>query len=207
MEFLQPLRPHEEQNVLNRLQNGDEEAKDILIQRNMRLVAYIAKKYSIPQMDTDDMISIGVVGLIKAVHSFNVEKNVKFATYASRCIQNEIFMHLRKTQNKTIDAYLNEVISRDADGNELTLLDTVIIDEPTVEQQLEKQADIQLIYRLLDNLSMKEKMIVEYRFGINRERKRQEDIAMEYEISQSYVSRIEKRAITKMRDAYQQVMG
>lgn len=207
MQFLQPLKEEKEKELLWNSWNGCQEAKDKLVEHNMRLVAYVTKKYRIPQMDPEDMISIGTIGLIKAVSSFNIQKNIKFATYATRCIQNEIFMHLRRVKNKTQDKYLDEVVMHDTNGHELSLLDTLGGEKEEVEKEVQLKEDIQILYDILGKLDTKEKMILEYRFGINREKKRQEEIAAEFQISQSYVSRIERKAIEKMREQYKRVVS
>lgn len=207
MQFLQPLNQERERELLWKSWNGCQEAKDKLVEHNMRLVAYVTKKYRIPQMEPEDMISIGTIGLIKAVSSFNIQKKIKFATYATRCIQNEIFMHLRRVKNKTQDKYLDEVVMHDTNGHELSLLDTLGGEKEEVEKEVQLKEDIEILYDILGKLDTKEKMILEYRFGINREKKRQEEIAEEFQISQSYVSRIERKAIEKMREQYKKVVS
>ena len=207
MEFLQPLRVEEEQEMLRRAKGGCQEAKNKLVEHNMRLVAFVARKYNIPQMDTEDMISIGTIGLIKAVTTFDIDKKTKFATYATRCIQNEIFMNLRRVKNKKQDKYLDEIVTYDANGHELSLLDTLGSEKEELEEEVQLKEDIEILYDILGKLDSKEQLILEYRFGINRERKRQDEIAAEFQISQSYVSRIERKAIEKLREQYKKVVS
>jgi len=205
MEFLQPLNSEEERETLERIKKGDKEAEDKLVQHNMRLVAHVAKKYSIPGMDPQDIISIGTIGLIKAVKSFDANKNTKFATYSTRCIQNEIYMNLRKTKNKPQSKYLDEIVSYDSNGHELCLSDTLGTEKAEIEKTYEMKEDLSILRTLLEKLEGKEKLVLEYRFGINREKKRQEDIAAEFDISQSYVSRLEKKAIKMIREEFDKV--
>ncbi|PGK51244.1 hypothetical protein CN918_25990 [Priestia megaterium] len=205
MEFLKPLSPDKQKEALEQMAKGDEAAKDRLVQHNMRLVAHIAKKYRIPGMEPQDVISIGTLGLVKAVNNFKANKNASFTTYATKCIQNEIFMSLRKIQNKPQNKYLDEIVSYDANGHELSLSDTLGTEKTEIESNFEVKEDIHILRTLLERLAPKEKLVIEYRFGINREKKKQEDIAAEFDISQSYVSRIEKKAIKMMKEEFDKI--
>jgi len=204
MEFLQPLTAEEEKTLFIQWKvKGDTEARTKLIEHNMRLVSYVAHQYFLPSMDKDDNISIGTIGLIRAVDSFDISKNYKFATYATRCIQNEIFMYLRKLRNKGKD----EVISYELEGEDFSIYETFGTNKEEVEEKIELKEDIKILYDIIEDLNEKERTIIEYRFGINREKKRQEDIAEEFNISQSYVSRLEKKAIKKMKEAYEKTVS
>ncbi len=182
-------------------QNSAENAKQILIERNLRLVVYIAKKFENTGIGIEDLVSIGTIGLIKAVNTFNPEKNIKLATYSSRCIENEILMYLRKNHNSKIEISIDEPLNVDWDGNELLLSDILGTDEDITHKSLDEEVDRQLLYLAMDRLSFREKNIMELRFGINRdgEEKTQKEVADLLGISQSYISRLEKRIISRLR--------
>jgi len=204
VEFLKPLTAEEEKRLfIQWKKEGDKEARTKLIEHNMRLVSYVAHQYFLPNMDKEDNISIGTIGLIKAVNSFDVSKNYKFATYATRCIQNEFFMYLRKMKNRVRD----EVVSYELEGEDFSIYETFGTHKEEVEGKIELEEDIKILYDIIEDLNEKERSVIEYRFGINREKKRQEDIAEEFNISQSYVSRIEKKAIKKLREAYDKTVS
>lgn len=196
-----PLSSQEEKEILKRLAQGDNEARDQLIEHNLRLVVYIAKKFDGAVPDTGDLISIGAMGLIKAVKSFNPEKNIKLATFASRCIENEILMHLRKVSRRKCEISLDEPVNTDWEGNELLLGDIIGTDPDTVSQELEKKTEVEFLYKSMEKLSSKEKMILSLRYGLNgEEEKTQKEIADMLGISQSYISRLEKKVLIKLRD-------
>lgn len=196
-----PLSSQEEKEVLKRLANGDNDARNELIEHNLRLVVYIAKKFDGSVPDTGDLISIGAMGLIKAVKSFNPEKNIKLATFASRCIENEILMHLRKVSRRKCEISLDEPVNTDWEGNELLLSDIIGTEPDTVSQELEKKTEVEFLYKSMEKLNSKEKMILSLRYGLNGEdEKTQKEIADMLGISQSYISRLEKKVLIKLRD-------
>ena len=169
--FPEPLSPEEEKECLERYMQGDEEARNILIERNLRLVAHICKKYNIPNMETDDLISIGTIGLIKGINTFNQDKNVRLATYTSRCIENEILMYLRSTKKLGAEVYLNEPIGKDKDDNEISLIDILENDSKNIEDEIDLKLKIRQIYnkiRLV--LKKREQTIIELRFGLRRQK-------------------------------------
>ena len=180
--------------------NGDEEARNKLIERNLRLVAYIAKKYTNTSYDQEDLISIGTIGLIKGVNSFNLEKGSRLSTYVSRCIDNEILMHLRATKKLNSEVYLNEPIGKDKDGNVVTLQEILENDERSIEDEVDIKIKIKKLYdKMKDILKDREKSILEFRFGLDGNKpKTQKEIAKSMGISRSYVSRIESKAIEKL---------
>ena len=191
--FPEPLTPEEEKKYLEEMKNGVEEARNILIERNLRLVAHIAKKYSSSNVEQDDLISIGSIGLIKGINSFDATKSFKLATYVSRCIENEILMYLRSNKKRMGDIYLNEPIGKDKDNNEVTLQEVL----ENNERNIEEVVDI----KMKKVLKKREKIIIELRFGLNGKRPRtQKEIAKMLNISRSYVSRIETKAIGKLAD-------
>ena len=198
--FLKPLSAAEEQFYLLQFQRGDPEAKNILIERNLRLVAHVAKKYQGCDEDPDDLISIGTIGLIKAVNTFNSGKKIKLATYASRCIENEILMHLRKTAPQKSEVSFDEPLNTDWDGNELLLSDILGTDEDLVLKPIEDDVDRQLLMDAVDKLTARERTIITLRFGLGgREEKTQKEVADLMGISQSYISRLEKRIIVRLK--------
>ena len=197
--FKEPLTPKEEKKYLERYAQGDKLAKDILIESNLRLVAHVAKKYS-GERDNEDLISIGTIGLIKAVSTYRSDKNVKLATYASRCIENEILMHLRKIAGRRSEVSIDEPLSSDWDGNELLLSDILGTEPDSVMRPLEDDVDKMLLHRALGHLPPRERQIISLRFGIGTPKAlTQKEVADLLGISQSYISRLEKRIITRMR--------
>ncbi len=200
--FPEPLTPEEEKKYLEEMKNGVEEARNILIERNLRLVAHIAKKYSSSNVEQDDLISIGSIGLIKGINSFDASKSFKLATYVSRCIENEILMYLRSNKKRMGDIYLNEPIGKDKDNNEVTLQEVLENNERNIEEEVDLKLKIKLLYEKMKKvLKKREKIIIELRFGLNGKRPRtQKEIAKMLNISRSYVSRIETKAIGKLAD-------
>lgn len=182
------------------MSKGDEEARNILIERNLRLVAYIAKKYSTSRVDQDDLISIGTIGLIKGVKSFNIKKGSRLSTYVSRCIDNEILMYLRSTKKLGAEVYLNEPIGKDKDDNVVTLQEVLENDERNIEDEVDIKLKIKSLYdKMKSVLKDREKYILEMRFGLDGYMpKTQKEIANQLGISRSYVSRIETKAINKL---------
>lgn len=195
-----PLTKEEEETVMNELKEGNETHKELLITHNLRLVVYIAKKFDGAATSTEDLISIGTIGLMKAVKTFNPNKNIKFATYASRCIENEILMHLRKVNNSKFEMSFDEPLSIDWDGNELTLRDVLGSDADEISNDIEYNDEKQLLLRIVNTLPEKEKELMKKRFGIMGEKEHtQKQLADLMGISQSYISRLEKRIIEKIR--------
>jgi len=196
--FPAPLSPEREAELLSELEAGNEEARNILVERNLRLVAHIVKKFDNTGDDVDDLISIGTIGLIKAINTFDRSKQTRLATYAARCIENEILMHLRSTKKTRSEVMLDDPIGSDKEGNEITLMDILAADDDvaeTVEQTVEQEA----MYRRMASLSRREKKVLELRYGlIGGIRKTQREISKLLGISRSYVSRIEKRALGKL---------
>lgn len=195
-----PLDEEKETELLLLCKDGDIEARNTLIIHNLRLVVYIAKKFESTKINIEDLISIGSMGLIKAVQTFKLEKNIKLATYASRCIENEILMHLRKTLKIRQEVSLDEVLNIDSEGNEMVLADILgSVDEESIEQ-MTKEEDQKSLYKALDALNAREREIIEMRYGLfDREAMTQREVAQMLGISQSYISRLEKRIIDKMR--------
>ena len=185
---------------LENMAKGDEEARNILIERNLRLVAHVSKKYASTNIDQDDLISIGTIGLIKGINSFNIEKGAKLSTYVSRCIDNEILMHLRATKKLGSEVYLNEPIGKDKDDNVITLQEILENDERNIEDTVDIKMKIKLLYEKMKSiLKDREKTILELRFGLGGHKpKTQHEIAKMMGISRSYVSRIETKAIGKL---------
>ena len=195
-----PLRAQEEQQMLARLANGDEDARQTLIERNLRLVVYIARRFENTGINIEDLISIGTIGLIKAVGTFRADKNIQLATYSSRCIENEILMHIRKISGQKTEVSLDEPINTDWDGNELLLSDVLGTDGDTVMRPMEDDVDKQLLRDALSRLPEREKQIVTMRFGLGgRKEKTQKEVAELMGISQSYISRLEKRIMLRLR--------
>lgn len=203
--FPQPLSDTEEAEYLQRYENGDAKAKDILVERNLRLVAHVAKKYSGPGKNPDDLISIGTIGLIKAVNTYNRQKAVRLATYAARCIENEILMHLRSTKKCRVEVSLNEPIGTDKDGNEISFNDILGTDDDFILDDIDAKIQIKRLYCAIDRmLTPREKEVVIKRYGLaGCRRKTQREVAKELGISRSYVSRIEKKAIFKLKEAFE----
>lgn len=209
--FPTPLSAKEEEYYLRLHEKGDKDARRILIERNLRLVAYLVKKYSSSDFPQEDLISIGTIGLIKAVDSYQSGKGVRLATYASRCIDNELLMTFRSAKKQAKEVYLYEPINgEDSDGNSLQLLDLLETNDEDVAERLEFEENAKKIYRYLDTvLTQREREIIRMRYGLPREYQSQEkveitqrEIAKQYGISRSYVSRIEKKALEKLREAY-----
>ncbi len=198
--FPEPLSSEEEKDCLLRLKNGDEEARNILIERNLRLVAHVCKKYSNTNVEQDDLISIGTIGLIKGINSFNLDKGSKLSTYVSRCIDNEILMHLRSIKKLNSEVYLNEPIGKDKDDNIVTLQEVLENDDRSIEEIVDIRMKIKKLYEKMKTiLKDREKSILEMRFGLDGNKpKTQNEIANMMGISRSYVSRIETKAINKL---------
>lgn len=195
-----PLKQQEEQALIARLAGGDERAKAILIERNLRLVVYIARRFENTGVNIEDLISIGTIGLIKAVGTFRTDKNIKLATYSSRCIENEILMYIRKISGQKTEVSLDEPINTDWDGNELLLSDILGTDGDTVMRPMEEDVDLQLLQDALERLPDRDKSIVAMRFGLGgRSEKTQKEVADLMGISQSYISRLEKRIMLRLR--------
>ena len=194
-----PLSRQEEEEVFLRLIENDQSARDTLIVHNLRLVVYIAKKFESTGIGLEDLVSIGTIGLIKAVNTFCPTKNIKLATYASRCIENEILMYLRKTSKIKGEVSIDEPLNQDGDGNELLLSDILGTDDDVTSRQIEDEVDKKLLKASILKLKDREKTIIELRFGLKGDKpKTQKEIATELGISRSYVSRIEKRVLTKI---------
>ena len=196
-----PLTAEEESAVVKRLQQGDGEARDTLITHNLRLVVYIARKFESSGVGIEDLISIGTIGLIKAVRTFRPERNIKLATYSSRCIENEILMYLRKNAQKRSEISIDEPLNVDWDGNELLLSDVLGSDPDVVHRDLEAEAERQRLLACVARLSPREQQIMHLRFGICGHREHtQKEVADRLGISQSYISRLEKRIIRRLRE-------
>lgn len=198
--FPEPLSQEEEKMYLQKLSEGDEEARNILIERNLRLVAHVCKKYATCKVEQDDLISIGSIGLIKGINSFNTNKNVKLSTYVSRCIDNEILMHLRSLKKVSSEVSLEDSIGKDKDDNTVTLQDVLENNEKNIEDEVDLKMKIKKLYeRMKYVLKDREKLIIEMRFGLDGKKpKTQNQIADMMGISRSYVSRIETKAIGKL---------
>ncbi len=195
-----PLTKEEEAQVMEKIRNGVPGAREPLITHNLRLVVYIAKKFESPGASVEDLISIGTIGLIKAVNTFRIEKNIKLATYASRCIENEILMHLRKSSQLRNEISIDDPLNVDWDGNELLLSDLLGSDPDAVNQDIEQEAERDMLLSAVDRLSPREKTIMQLRFGLASTKEHtQKEVADQLGISQSYISRLEKRIITRLR--------
>ena len=195
-----PLKREEEAALIARLEAGDPRARDLLIEHNLRLVAYIARRFENTGVHIEDLISIGTIGLIKAVGTYQPAKAIKLATYASRCIENEILMYLRKTANQKTELSFDEPLNTDWDGNELLLSDVLGTDEDLVVQPLEADVDRQLLRRAMERLDDRERQIITLRFGLDGRREcTQKEVADKLGISQSYISRLEKRIIARLK--------
>ena len=200
--FLSPLSQEEEKECLTKLKQGDEKAKEELILHNMRLVAHVAKKYQNDEDELEDLISIGTIGLLKAASTFDYNFGNRFATYAIRCIENELLMHFRKTKKIKMEVSLYEPVGTDKEGKQIHLMEVLLVDELDVESQIEIRRDIELIKKYLDKiLSPKEALIIRKRYGLDGEQEQtQREIAQDMGISRSYVSRIEKKALEKLKN-------
>ena len=198
-----PLEPEEEAYVLSQLDTKrSEEAKALLIERNLRLVVYIAKKFDNTGVGVEDLISIGTIGLIKSINTFNPGKNIKLATYASRCIENEILMYLRRNHKTRMEVSIDEPLNVDWDGNELLLSDILGTDEDVISKGIESEVEKKLLYKAIEKLNHREKVIVEMRYGLNNkdgEEMTQKEVADSLGISQSYISRLEKKIIKRLK--------
>ena len=198
-----PLEQEEEEEVINDLGTEDEqEAKATLIEHNLRLVVYIAKKFDNTGVGVEDLISIGTIGLIKSINTFNPEKNIKLATYASRCIENEILMYLRKNNKAKVEVSIDEPLNVDWDGNELLLSDILGTDEDVIYRDIESEVERKLLFKAVGKLSERERMIISLRFGLNTpdgEEMTQKEVAALLGISQSYISRLEKKIIGRLK--------
>ncbi|WP_394187299.1 RNA polymerase sporulation sigma factor SigE [Paenisporosarcina quisquiliarum] len=200
-----PMNREEEAQTIEDFMNGSLTARDKLIERNLRLVVYIARRFENTGTNIEDLISIGSIGLIKAIETFNVEKKIKLATYASRCIENEILMHLRKTSKLKSEVSFDEPLNSDADGNELLLSDILGTDEHIISEDVEKKIERQFMFSAIDLLDKREKYIMECRFGLNgKEEMTQKEVADLLGISQSYISRLEKKIIHDLREELNQ---
>ena len=195
-----PLERAEETALIARMDAGDESVRRTLIERNLRLVAYIARRFENTGINIEDLISIGTIGLIKAVNTYRSDKNIKLATYASRCIENEILMHLRKTAPQKSEVSFDEPLNTDWDGNELLLSDILGTDEDLIMKPIEDDVDRRLLMDAVNTLSAREKEIITLRFGLGgQEEKTQKEVADRMGISQSYISRLEKRIIARLK--------
>ncbi len=202
-----PLSKEEEEEFMNKLSKGDEAIRSILIERNLRLVVYIARKFENTGVNVEDLISVGTIGLIKAVNTFNPEKKIKLATYASRCIENEILMYLRRNSKIKAEISFYEPLNIDWDGNELLLSDILGTDNDTVYSFIEDEVDKQLLVIALKSLNEREKEIVKLRFGLNGTReKTQKEVADMLGISQSYISRLEKKIIRRLKKEFSKMI-
>ena len=194
-----PLNKDEEIEYVKLAQNGDIDARNKLIEHNLRLVVFLSKKYENTKIDLEDLVSIGTIGLIKGVNTYKLDKNIKLATYASRCIDNEILMYLRKTKKKRTEISFEDSLSFDADGNELHLEDVLGTEADIVTKGLEDKLDKKMLYQEVAKLKGRDKDIIEYRYGLNGKKEMtQKEVANLMGISQSYISRIEKKVIKKL---------
>lgn len=198
--FPEPLTAEEEKMYLEKYQAGDEEARNILIERNLRLVAHVCKKYANANVEQDDLISIGTIGLIKGINSFNLDKGVRLATYVARCIENEVLMHLRAIKKLNSEVYLEDTIGKDKDDNTVSLQEVLENNEKSIEDEVDLKFKIKKLYeKMKEVLKDREKLIIEMRFGLDGKKPRtQNQIAKMLGISRSYVSRIETKAINKL---------
>jgi RNA polymerase sporulation-specific sigma factor len=195
-----PLTSDEEIFLITRLEHGDLTVKGVLIERNLRLVVYIARKFENTGVGIEDLVSIGTIGLIKAVNTFDPKKKIKLATYASRCIENEILMHLRRNNKTRVEVSFDEPLNIDWDGNELLLSDVLGTDNDIIYKSIEEEVDRKLLYQAMKKLTAREKKIMEFRFGlVDGLEKTQKEVADLLGISQSYISRVEKRIIKRLR--------
>ncbi len=194
-----PLSTDEEYFLLEKMKGGDDNVKTVLIERNLRLVVYIGRKFENTGINIDDLVSIGTIGLIKAVNTFNPHKNIKLATYASKCIENEILMFLRRNNKIRAEVSFDEPLNIDWDGNELLLSDVLGTENDIIQKKLEKEVDKKLLYLAIEKLDSRGKKIMQLRFGLNNsQEKTQKEVAERLGISQSYISRLEKRIIKRL---------
>lgn len=198
-----PLKGQQEQEALEALEQGDEAAKQALVEHNLRLVVYIARRFENTGINIEDLISIGTIGLMKAIGTYRLEKKIKLATYASRCIENEILMYIRKTANQKTEISLDEPINMDCEGNELLLSDILGTDEDTISRPLEEDVDKKVLRQALETLPPREQEIVFLRYGLEgRKELTQKEVAQTMGISQSYISRLEKRILQRLRKEF-----
>ena len=198
-----PLKGQQEQAALEALELGDERAKQTLVEHNLRLVVYIARRFENTGINIEDLISIGTIGLMKAIGTYRLEKKIKLATYASRCIENEILMYIRKTANQKTEISLDEPINMDCEGNELLLSDILGTDEDTISRPLEEDVDKKVLRQALETLPPREQEIVFLRYGLEgRKELTQKEVAQTMGISQSYISRLEKRILQRLRKEF-----
>ena len=198
-----PLSAEEEKQLLIKLSNKDEGAKKILVEKNLRLVVYIAKKFENSGVNIEDLISIGTIGLMKAINSFNIDKNIKLATYASRCIENEILMYLRKSQRIKTEISIDEPINVDSEGNDLSLADILGTESDALFKHVEDDDNKKILNMAIKNLDVREKEIMELRYGFEgRKELTQKEVADKLGISQSYISRIEKKVIDRLKKEF-----
>lgn len=202
-----PLEPEEEMALLDEVQNNNQTAKQKLIEHNLRLVVYIAKKFANCGIEMEDLISIGAIGLIKAVQTYKYDKKIKLATYASRCIENEILMQLRKISKLKAEVSLDEPLNSDGDGNELLLEDVLYDERQTLGKDMERSSEQQILWEIINKLGNREKEIMIMRFGLlGGQEKTQKEVADELGISQSYISRLEKKILGKMKKDLKKVI-
>lgn len=198
-----PLKGAQEQAALEALEQGDEQAKQTLVEHNLRLVVYIARRFENTGINIEDLISIGTIGLMKAIGTYRLEKKIKLATYASRCIENEILMYIRKTANQKTEISLDEPINMDCEGNELLLSDILGTDEDAISRPLEEDVDKKVLHQVLETLPPREQEIVFLRYGLEGRRElTQKEVAQTMGISQSYISRLEKRILQRLRKEF-----
>lgn len=198
-----PLKGEQEQDALQRLEQGDENAKQQLVEHNLRLVVYIARRFENTGINLEDLISIGTIGLIKAIGTYRLDKKIKLATYASRCIENEILMYIRKTSNQKAEVSLDEPINMDCDGNELLLSDILGTEEDMILRPLEDDVDLCVLRQALRELPEREREIILMRFGLEgRKELTQKEVAQKMGISQSYISRLEKRIMQRLKKEF-----
>lgn len=202
-----PYSAEEEAEMIKKLGTGQKDIRDCLIEHNLRLVVYIARRFENTGVDADDLISVGTIGLIKAVNSFNAEKNIKLATYASRCIENEILMHLRRTTRLKSEVSFDEPLNTDAEGNELVLSDVMGTDGDVVYKKIENGVETELLGLALTRLNDREREIMSLRYGLNGdEEKTQREVADMLGISQSYISRLEKKIIVRLKKEFSKMV-
>ena len=205
--FPKPLSTNEEAEYLTLCRQGDKEARDVLIERNLRLVAHIVKKYTSSDKENDDLISIGTIGLIKAIDTFDIDKGIRLATYASRCIDNELLMMLRSGKKQAKEVYLYDPIGSDREGNEINLLDIIECNDTDIVETAWLEGNIKKLYQMISSvLSEREREIIYLRYGLNnKEEVTQREIAAKLNISRSYVSRIEKKALKKLKEGFEHI--
>ena len=198
-----PLKGEAEQQALERLEQGEEDARQLLVEHNLRLVVYIARRFENTGVNLEDLISIGTIGLIKGVNTYRSDKKIRLATYASRCIENEILMHIRKISNQRTEVSLDEPINMDCDGNELLLSDILGTEEDMILRPLEDDVDLRVLRQALKELPERDRELILMRFGLEgRKEQTQKEVAQQMGISQSYISRLEKRIMQRLRKEF-----